>query len=29
LKYIISMGVVSPPAGALAPPEGADPNRVG
>ena len=29
LKYIISMGVVAPPAGALAPPEGADPNRVG
>ena len=30
LKYIISMGVVTPPAGAvLAQPEGADPNRVG
>jgi uncharacterized membrane protein len=29
LKYIISMGVVSPPAGILVPPVGADPNRVG
>ena len=29
LKYIISMGVVAPPAGILVPPEGADPNRVG
>ncbi|HJV68105.1 DUF502 domain-containing protein [Ideonella sp.] len=34
LKYIISMGVVvppppAPPAGRLAPPEGADPNRAG
>jgi len=29
LKYIISMGVVAPPAGILIPPEGADPNRVG
>jgi uncharacterized membrane protein len=29
LKYIISMGVVAPPAGLLVPPEGADPNRVG
>ena len=29
LKYIISMGVVAPPAGPLALPEGADPNRVG
>jgi len=29
LKYIISMGVVAPPAGIIAPPEGADPNRVG
>ena len=29
LKYIISMGVVAPPAGILAPPVGADPNRVG
>ncbi len=29
LKYIISMGVVAPPAGILVPPVGADPNRVG
>jgi len=29
LKYIISMGVVSPPAGVRVPPVGADPNRVG
>ena len=29
LKYIISMGVVAPPAGVLVSPEGADPNRVG
>ncbi len=29
LKYIISMGVVAPPAGLIVPPEGADPNRVG
>lgn len=29
LKYVISMGVVSPPAGAVARPEGADPNRAG
>ena len=29
LKYIISMGVVSPPAGIRVPPVGADPNRVG
>ena len=29
LKYIISMGVVAPPAGILVPPEGADPNRPG
>jgi len=29
LKYIISMGVVAPPAPAIAVPEGADPNRVG
>jgi len=29
LKYIISMGVVAPPAGLLPLPEGADPNRVG
>jgi uncharacterized membrane protein len=29
LKYIISMGVVAPPAGILVPPEGADPNRLG
>jgi len=29
LKYIISMGVVAPPAGIIVPPEGADPNRVG
>jgi len=29
LKYIISMGGVTPPAGILVPPEGADPNRVG
>jgi uncharacterized membrane protein len=29
LKYIISMGVVAPPAGILVPPGGADPNRVG
>jgi uncharacterized membrane protein len=29
LKYIISMGVVAPPAGTLVPPEEADPNRVG
>ena len=29
LKYIISMGVVSPPAGIIVPPVGADPNRVG
>jgi uncharacterized membrane protein len=29
LKYIISMGVVSPPAAAIVLPVGADPNRVG
>jgi uncharacterized membrane protein len=29
LKYIISMGVVTPPAGILVPPVGADPNRMG
>jgi uncharacterized membrane protein len=29
LKYIISMGVVTPPAGVIALPVGADPNRVG
>jgi uncharacterized membrane protein len=29
LKYIISMGVVAPPAGVIALPVGADPNRVG
>jgi uncharacterized membrane protein len=29
LKYIISMGVVAPPAGAVAQPEEADPNRRG
>ena len=29
LKFIISMGVVAPPAGIILPPEGADPNRVG
>ena len=29
LKYIISMGVVAPPAGILVPPVGADPNRPG
>ena len=29
LKYIISMGVVAPPAGILVPPVGADPNRLG
>ena len=29
LKYIISMGVVAPPVAPLAPPVGADPNRVG
>ena len=29
LKYIISMGVVAPPAGAFAQPVGADPNRLG
>ncbi len=29
LKYIISMGVVAPPAAIIVPPEGADPNRVG
>jgi uncharacterized membrane protein len=29
LKYIISMGVVAPPAGIVVPPVGADPNRVG
>lgn len=29
LKYIISMGVVAPPAGIRVPPVGADPNRVG
>jgi uncharacterized membrane protein len=29
LKYIISMGVVAPPAGIVLPPVGADPNRVG
>jgi uncharacterized membrane protein len=29
LKYIISMGVVTPPAGIRVPPVGADPNRVG
>ena len=28
LKYIISMGVVAPPAGARARPQGADPNRI-
>ena len=29
LKYIISMGVVAPPAGVITRPEEADPNRAG